>query len=63
MSTWVLYTLGDVPHIVEDDGNMFLRVQNLGAAGSIDDAIEVRFRAVSQLFCERPMANGRFVIS
>jgi hypothetical protein len=61
--TWALYTLGKVPHIVEDDGNVALRVQNLGAAGAIEDAIEIRFRWLAQLVCTKPMANGVFVIS
>ena len=63
MSTWELHTLDSVPHIVQDDGNVALRVQNLGAAGGIEDAVEIRFRWLAQLVCTKPMANGVFLIS
>ncbi len=62
-TTWEMHTLGSVPHIVEDDGNVALRVQNLGAAGGIEDAVELRFRWLAQLVCTKPMANGVLTIS
>jgi hypothetical protein len=61
--TWELHTLGPCPGIIEDDGNVALRVQNLGAAGGIEDAVELRFRWIAQLVCTKPMANGVFTIS
>lgn len=62
-NTWELHTLSSVPHIIEDDGNVALRVQNLGAAGGIEDAVEIRFRWLAQLVCTKPMANGVFLIT
>lgn len=61
METWELHTLGEVPHIVMDDGNAALRVQSLG--GETLDALEIRFRAFCNLVCVNPFANGRFTIS
>ncbi len=62
MDTWELHHRGGLPHIVEDDGNVALRVQSLGG-GNVDDSIEVRFRWLAQLVCTNPFANGRAAIS
>lgn len=65
MSTWELHHLGGLPHIVEDDGNVAMRIQSmaLGASASIEDGIEMRFRWMANLFCNNPFANGRAAIS
>lgn len=64
MSTWKLMSLGDVPHLVEDDG---LTARVIGVAsrdGSLaEDGIEIRLRYFAQLVCFNPFANGRFAIS
>ncbi len=64
MSTWKLMSLGEVPHLVQDDG---LTARVIGVAsrdGSLaEDGVELRWRAFMQLVCLNPFANGRFVIS
>lgn len=65
MATWELHHLGGLPHIVEDDGNVAMRVQSmaLGGTAAVADAIEIRFRWMANLFCTNPFANGRVAIS
>jgi len=65
MDTWELHHLGGLPHIVQDDGNVAMRIQSLalGAAAGIADGIEMRFRWMANLFCTNPFANGRAAIS
>lgn len=65
MDTWELHTLGGLPHIIQDDGNVAMRIQSmaLGAAAGVADGIEIRFRWMANLFCTNPFANGRAAIS
>lgn len=65
MATWELHHRGGLPHIIEDDGNVALRIQSFadGATAAIADGIEVRFRWFAQLACTNPLANGRIAIS
>jgi len=58
MSTWELHHAAGLPHVVQDDGNMAMRV-GAGVSGSIDDSIEIRYRWLAQLLCTNPFANGR----
>lgn len=64
MPSWKLMTLGEAPHIVQDDG---LTARVIGVAsrdGSLaEDGVEMRWRAFMQLVCLNPFANGRFTIS
>jgi hypothetical protein len=50
-STWSLYHLGGLPHIIKDDGLMATRA-------SAADAVEVRVRAMYQQICYAPAWNG-----
>lgn len=60
MSTWELMSLGEVPHVVQDDGLTAIRI---GSGVTAEDGIEIRFRYFAQLVCHNPYANGRFPIS
>lgn len=62
MSTWKLMTLGKAPHLVQDDGNVALRLA-ASVASNGGDAIEIRWRYFAQLFCSRPYSNGYAAIS
>ena len=53
--TWVLATMGAVPHIIRDDGSDSQR--NSGA-----DSIQIRARYFCELFCEAPGKNGVAVL-
>lgn len=64
MSTWELMSLGEVPHIVDDDG-LTARVVGVATASGVvlaEDGIEIRLRAFPQLVCLNPFGNGRFPI-
>lgn len=65
MDTWELHHLGGLPHIIEDDGNVAMRIQSLALGGTATaaDGIEMRFRWMCNLFCTNPFANGRAAIS
>ena len=64
-STWILYTLGNLPHIRMEDGNVF---QRLGIDEPIadaqpaisGDAVEMGLRIWKVLLCKQPMSNGTF---
>lgn len=58
MSTWELHHAAGLPHVVQDDGNMAMRI-GAGVAASIEDSIEIRYRWLAQLLCTNPFANGR----
>lgn len=55
LDTWCLWTLGECPHIVMDDGRDSLR-------GSTTDSIEVRVRYMANLVCTAPGRNGVMAI-
>lgn len=63
-SCWKLMTLGEAPHLVQDDG---LSARVIGVASNTtslaEDGVEIRWRAFMQLVCLNPFANGRFAIS
>lgn len=54
--SWELLHMGDLPHLVQDDGNVALR-------GSTTDDIQIRGRWFAQLVCNNPGANGVCSIS
>ncbi len=60
--TWEIHTLGGLPHLVQDDGLVAMRVGG-GVASTAEDSIEIRYRAFWQLICTNPYANGRFPIA
>lgn len=51
MSTWILFSAGDIPHFASEDGNRILRA-------SSDAGIEVRMDAFWQLGCSVPFFNN-----
>lgn len=60
-STWRLYTLRNLPHVIDEDGQMFVR----GREGTPDtnangDFIKMQFRMWKALLCLMPMANATF---
>jgi hypothetical protein len=55
MNTWKLYSVGKVPHIIDLDGNKFLREASA-------DAYEVRIAYYAQLGCESPGYNVRVAL-
>lgn len=63
MSSWKLMSLGEVPHLVQDDG---LTARVIGVAsrdGSLaEDGVEIRWRSFMQLVCLNTFAQGRFEI-
>ncbi len=72
-SAWMLYTLGNLPHVAMEDGNVFTRLDinepNVasgtaeGIAGPVinGDGIACQLRIWKILLCKRPMSNATFV--
>ncbi len=63
-STWCLYTLGNLPHVVMEDGNVFTRL-GIGdpavAHPAVNgDGIAMQLRIWKILLCKQPMSNGTF---
>lgn len=64
-SSWTLYTLGNLPHVVMSDGKVF---QRLGITEPVanshpvtdGDGVEMRLRIWKVLLCKRPMSNATF---
>ncbi len=55
LDTWYLKTLGGLPHIIKEDGLPTLR-------SAAEDSIESRARAMWNVVCTEPGANGVFSI-
>lgn len=60
-SSWMLYTLKNLPHIVDEDGLTFVR----GGTGTPDghsqgDLLQLQLRMWTVLLCEQPLSNGTF---
>ncbi len=55
-STWKFLHLGQVPHIIQDDGNLWLR-------HATADEVIMRIRAWVNMVCVRPAANAVFLLS
>lgn len=60
-STWQLYTLDNLPHVVDDDGLVFTR----GGIGTPDgyqngDLVAMQLRMLKVLLCKQPMSNATF---
>ena len=60
-SVWKLYTLRNLPHVVDEDGQMFIRGRE-GApdANANGDFVKMQFRIWKLLLCLKPMANATF---
>lgn len=62
-STWKLYTLRNLPHVVDEDGQTFIR----GGLGTVlgnehlnGDFIAMQFRIWTELLCLQPLSNATF---
>lgn len=60
-TSWKLYTLKNVPHVIDEDGQTFVR----GLPGTPDgvlngDFIRMQFRMWKILLCLKPMSNATF---
>lgn len=58
-SSWCLYTLGNLPHVVDEDGLTFVR----GGIGAPDgysqgDLLAMQFRMWTAMLCLKPMSNA-----
>jgi len=51
LDTWCLWSLGDLIHTVDDDGNKMLR-------DATSDSVEIRMRSFAQLVCAAPGYNA-----
>lgn len=61
-STWTLYTLGNLPHIIDDDGKVMQRLAPGDPANNNlnGDGVEMRYRIWKVLLCDMPMSNATF---
>lgn len=61
-TTWTLYTLGNLPHVIDDDGKVFQRLApgDPTANNLNGDGIEMRYRIWKVLLCDMPMSNATF---
>src|SRR5690348_10584943 len=55
LDTWTLYSLGDIPKMLNNDGNVVLR-------NVTSDGVEAQLVYRAQLACDAPGWNGRFAI-
>jgi hypothetical protein len=55
LDTWTLYSMGETPKYLDNDGNTVLRT-------TTTDAVEIQFVSRLQLGCAAPGWNGRFQI-
>lgn len=64
-SSWKLYTLGGLPHVVMNDGQVFTRLAITEPIADVHpvvagDGIAMQLRIWKILLCVRPMSNGTF---
>ena len=61
-SVWKLYTLGNLPHVIDDDGKVMQRLAPGSPSGNNlnGDGVEMRFRMWKVLSCLMPMSNCTF---
>lgn len=61
-SSWKLYTLKNLPHVIDEDGQTFIRgreaTPDVNANG---DFIKMQFRLWKILLCLKPMSNATFL--
>jgi hypothetical protein len=62
-TSWVLYTIGNLPHVINDDGNVMLRLAPGSPTGNTlnGDGVEMRFRMWTVLLCNNPISNCTFL--
>lgn len=62
-TSWVLYTIGNLPHVINDDGNVMLRLAPGNPSGNTlnGDGVEMRFRMWTVLLCNNPISNSTFL--
>lgn len=62
-TSWVLYTIGNLPHVINDDGNVMLRLAPGSPTGNSlnGDGVEMRFRMWTVLLCNNPISNCTFL--
>ena len=58
-TTWTFHHLKGLPHVIDDDGNVALRLGPDPSAGG-GDGIEIRFRVWYYPLCNYPVANATF---
>ena len=61
-TVWKLYTLGNLPHVIDDDGKVMQRLAPGSPVGNNlnGDGVEMRFRMWKVLSCLMPMSNCTF---
>lgn len=61
-SQWTLYTLGNLPHVIDDDGRAMQRLAPGSPSGNNlnGDGVEMRFRMWKVLLCHMPMSSCTF---
>lgn len=61
-SSWELYTLKNLPHVIDDDGRVMQRLAPGSPTGNNlnGDGVEMRFRVWKALLCLAPIANATF---
>lgn len=62
-TAWMLYTIGNLPHVINDDGNVMLRLAPGSPSGNTlnGDGIEMRMRMWTVLLCNNPISNCTFL--
>jgi len=60
-TSWTLFTLGNLPHVIDDDGKVMQRLAPGTASDNLNgDGVEMRFRMWKSLVCTAPIANCTF---
>jgi len=64
-TSWELYTLKNMPHVIDDDGRVMLRLAPGSPSGNNlnGDGVEMRFRIWKAALCLAPIANATFPTS
>lgn len=64
-TSWELYTLKNLPHVIDDDGRVMQRLAPGDPSGNNlnGDGVEMRFRIWKVLLCLAPIANATFPTS
>lgn len=65
-TSWTLYTLGNLPHVAMEDGNVFTRLGINEPTPNVHpvidgDGIAMQLRIWKILLCKRPMSNATFL--
>lgn len=62
-TTFVLYTIGNLPHVIDDDGRVMQRLAPGNPSGNNlnGDGVEMRFRIWKAMLCLAPIANATFL--